>query len=62
MAACQKVHEHPLTKLLQKRNEGAVCEYIDRLDKFNMCVCPQMIVGAAHYLIRLENCVAVHFP
>ena len=43
--ARQKVQEHP-----------AICEYIDRLGKINMCGRPQVIVGAANYLIRFENC------
>ena len=35
-------------------------EYIDKLDKINMCARPQMIVGAANYLIRFENRVVGH--
>ena len=34
------------------------CTY--RLEKINMCARPQMIVGAANYLIRFENCMVGH--
>ena len=34
-------------KALTEGQEGAIREYIDRLDKINMCARPQMIVGAA---------------
>ena len=47
-------------KALTEEQEGAIREYIDRLDKINMCVRPQMIVGAANYLIRFENRVVGH--
>ena len=51
MEVRQKVHEH---------QEGAIREYIDRLDKINMCARPQMIVGAANYLIRFANRLVGH--
>ena len=47
-------------KALTEEQEGAIREYIDRLDKINMCARPQMIVGAANYLIRFENRVVGH--
>ena len=47
-------------KALTEEQEVAIREYIDRLDKINMCARPQMIVGAANYLIRFENRVVGH--
>ena len=47
-------------KAFTEEQEGAIREYIDRLDKINMCARPQMIVGAANYLIRFENRVVGH--
>ena len=47
-------------KALTEEQEGAIREYIDRLDKINICAYPQMIVGAANYLIRFENRVVGH--
>ena len=35
-------------KALKEEHEGAIREYIDRLDKINMCTRPQMMVGAAN--------------
>ena len=35
-------------KALKAEHEGAIREYIDRLDKINMCARPQMMVGAAN--------------
>lgn len=50
----------PTNKALTEEQEGASCEYIDRLDNINMCACPQIIMGAANYLIRFENRVVGH--
>ena len=50
----------PTNKALTEEQEGVIREYIDRLDKINMCVRPRMIVGAANYLIRFENRVVGH--
>ncbi len=47
-------------KALTEEQESAIREYIDRLDKINMCARPQMIVGAANYLIRFEDRVVGH--
>ncbi len=47
-------------KTLTKEQECAIREYIDRLDKINICARPKMIVGAANYLIRFENRVVDH--
>ena len=46
-----------INKALTEEQEGAIRKYINRLDKINMCAHPQMIIGAAHYLICFENCV-----
>ena len=50
----------PTNKALTEEQEAAIREYINRLDKINMCACPQMIVGAANYLIRFENRAVGH--
>ena len=42
-------------KALTDEQEQAVRDYIERLDKANMCARPKLIVGAANYLIRFEN-------
>ena len=39
----------PTNNALTEEQEGAIREYIDRLDKINMCARPQMIVGAANH-------------
>ncbi len=41
--------------LTEEAQEGAICEYIDCLDKGNMFARPKMILRAANYLIRFEN-------
>ena len=56
----EEVHGHLPRKLLKKKQKGAIREYIDRLDKINMCARTQMIVGAANYLTRFENRVVGH--
>ncbi len=43
-----------------KGQEGAIREYIGRLDRINICARPKMIVGAANYLICFENRVVGH--
>ena len=50
----------PTNKALKEKQEGAICEYINRLDKINMYARPQIIVGAANYLICFENRVVGH--
>ena len=47
-------------KVLTEAQEGAICEYIDCLDKINICARTKMIVGTANYLIRFENRVVGH--
>ena len=50
----------PTNKALTEEQEVAICEYIYRLDKINMCARLQMIVGATNYLICFENCMVGH--
>ncbi len=50
----------PTNKALTEEQEDAIREYINRLDKINMCARLQMIVGAVNYLICFENRVVGH--
>ena len=50
----------PNNNALTEEQEGAICEYINRLDKINMCAHLQIIVRVANYLICFENCVVGH--
>ena len=52
----------PTNKGLTEAQEGAIREYIDRLEKIYMCARPQMNVGATNYLLRLENHVCGWSP
>ncbi len=54
MGTNQKLHEHP------EEQESAIREYIDWLDKINMCARPQMIVEAANYLIHFDDRLVGH--
>ena len=50
----------PTNKAFTEKQERAICEYINRLNKINMCTRPKMIVGVANYLICFENCIVGH--
>lgn len=50
----------PANKALTEEQEDAIREYIDKLDKINMCARPKIIVGAANYLICFENRLVGH--
>ena len=50
----------PTNKTLIEEKEGVIRKYINRLDKINICTYPQIIVGAANYLICFENYVIGH--
>ncbi len=56
----ERVKKYTSNKALTEEQEGSIREYIDSLDKINMCARPQMIVGAADYLIRFENRMVGH--
>ena len=60
METALKSSRAPNNKALTEDQEGAICEYINKLDKINMYTHPQMIVGAANYLIGFKNCMANH--
>ena len=60
MGTHQNIHEHPPTKPLNRSKKRAICDYIDRLEKINICGRPLIIVGAVNYLIRFEDRVVGH--
>lgn len=49
-----------INKAFIKEQEGAICKYIDRLDKINMYPHLQIIMGATNYLICFENQTVIH--
>lgn len=55
-----KSTQAPTNKALAEEQETTIREYIDRLDKINMCACPKMIMGATNYIIySFENCIVM---
>ena len=47
-------------KALSDEQEVAIRQYIEQLDKINMCARPRMIIGAANHLLRSEDRVVGH--
>ena len=45
----------PTNKALSEAQEQAICEYIERLDSWEMSARPQMIERAANYLLSLDG-------
>lgn len=51
----------PTNKALKKEQKNTICKYINRINKINMCTCPQMILKAANYLIWFKNCIVGYY-
>lgn len=45
----------PTNKALSEAQEQAICEYIDRLDSWEMSARPQIVERAANYLLSLDG-------
>lgn len=52
----------PTNRTLSEAQELAVCEYIDRLDSWEMSARPQMVERAANYLLSLDSSDRVVSP